>query len=429
MRGRLRALTSVPTWLLHQSGASPYKLYRSGAILYFTRVTDSLPSSAAVDRLPCPTRASARSLGQALQGRSTEIEELRRLPDDIVEAVIDLGIFRSFVPECYGGHQQELNEGLAVLEELGYWDGAVGWCAMIGATTALQSAYLPEEHARVIYADNLRVVTGGTAEPRGTARAVDGGVVANGRWSWGSGAHHCDWIGAGCRLEAEDPEARPRILFAFFEKAQVILHDTWHVGGLRGTGSGDFEVRDAFVPEGRWVERYVDPARIDHPLYKFPHLGLLALGVASVGLGMARRSLAELREIAEGKHYVGSRRTLAQRPGVQARFAEAEARLLAAREYIDASVARGWQAAQGGDLEVEHRRQLRLSATYGMRSAVRVVDAMYELAGGTAVFESNPLERLFRDVHVAASHGMVAERTYELTGRIALGLETDVTQL
>lgn len=391
--------------------------------------TESLASVGTADRPTCPSRDSARAVGESLGARSSEIEELRRLPDDIVEALIDLGIFRSFIPECYGGYQQGLAEGLGVLEELGYWDGAVGWCAMIGASTALQSAYLPEEYARSIYADDPRVITGGTAEPRGVASVVEGGIVANGRWSWGSGAHHCSWIGGGCRLETDDAEARPRLLFVFFEKDQVILHDTWHVGGLRGTGSGDFEVRDAFVPEGRWVERYVDPPRVDHPLYKFPHLGLLALGVTSVGMGMARRSLDELREIAEGKHYVGSRRTLAQRPGVQATFAEAEASLHAARDYVDAAVRSGWQAAQGGGLEVEHRRQLRLAATHGMRASVSVVDAMYELAGGSAVFESSPLERLFRDIHVAASHGMVAQRTYELTGRIALGLETDVTQL
>ena len=378
-----------------------------------------------------PSVESLRALGKTLISRSREIEEVRRLPADIADNLAAAGVFRTFVPRCYGGHQRHLLEGLELIEELSYWDSAVGWCSMIGMSTALQSAYLPEEHARRMYGQNPLTVTGGTAEPRGSARLVDGGLVANGRWAWGSGTSHCQWIGGGCRLEAEAGQEgeRPQILFVFFESDQVRFHDNWHVGGLRGTGSGDFEVEDAFVPEGRWVERAVDPPLIDDPLYKFPHFGLLALGVTSVGLGLARRAISELKELAQSKHYVGSKRTLAQRPAIQAGVAESEAGVFAARAFIDSAVASAWRSAEVGEMGVEERRRLRLAATFGMSEATKAVDRVYEMGGGSVVYESSPIARLFRDIHVVASHAMVAHRTYELTGRLALGLETNVGQL
>ena len=322
----------------------------------------------------------------------------------------------------------ELADALSVIEELGYWDSAVGWCAMIGATTGLLSAFLPSEHARAIYADEQRAITGGVVEPRGSASRTAEGLVASGRWSWGSGCHHSDWMCGGCRL-AEHEDGRPRVLTVFFERGQIVLHDTWHAGGLKGTGSGDFEVEDALVPDGRWVELGVDRPGVDDPLYRFPFFGLLALGVTAVGLGLARRAIDALLELAPAKRYVGSRRSLAERPAVQVAVAEAQARLLSARSFLDQTVGDAWLRAEEDALEIEHRRRLRLAATHGMRAALEVVDAMHELAGGSAVFESSPLERLLRDVHVAASHGIVARRTHELTGRLALGLETDVSQL
>ena len=365
-----------------------------------------------------------------MASRGLEIDRLRRLPEDVVESLSGLGVFRMWIPSALGGLEMSLLAGLEVLEELSYWNGSVGWCSMISATTAIQSAYLPEEGARQVYGSGTPVITCGVAEPRGRATRVDGGIVASGRWSWGSNAHHSDYIGGGCLLPSDGEGAQPpRLLFAFFERRQVELHDTWHVGGLRGTGSGDFEVADAFVPEGRWVERAVTPPRFDLPLYRFPHFGLLALGVTMVGLGLARRAIDELRAIAVEKRYVGSSRALAQRPGVQADVARSEAQLLSAVAFVEQVVRSAWEAGESGDLDVEHRRRLRLAATHGMRSAVEIVDRMYDLAGGSAVFEDCALERLLRDVHAASTHGMVAKRTFELTGRLALGLETNVQQL
>src|SRR5205807_8034379 len=125
------------------------------------------------------------------------------------------------------------------------------------------------QFAREIYGDPA-AVTGGYALPAGSALPVEGGLLVNGRWAWGSGLHHCTWIGGGCWVVDERGEraARPDDLaapFVFFERSQVELLDTWRVAGLRGTGSTDYEVRDALVPEGRWVQLPVGQPQVDSP--------------------------------------------------------------------------------------------------------------------------------------------------------------------
>lgn len=312
---------------------------------------------------------------------------------------------------------------LDAIETLAYHDGSTAWCGMIAATTGLTAARLPAPWAEHIYGDPA-AVTGGFAMPAATAEVVDGGLVVTGRWQWGSGAHHCTWIGGGCRVA--DGRGAP---FVFFERDQVHLLDTWHVAGLRGTGSTDYEVTAAFVPQGRWADFGATP-RDDGPLYRFPFMGALALGVCSVALGLARRAQDELVGLAGDKRPSGSSRTLAERPVVQATVARAEAAWRSARALLREAVDEAWAAASAGEpLNDEHKRRLRLAATNVTWRSAEAVDLMYHAGGGSSIHETNPLQRVFRDVHVATQHAMVADRTYEPLGRMALGLPTDTAQL
>lgn len=311
---------------------------------------------------------------------------------------------------------------LDAIDALAYHDGSTAWCAMIAATTGLAAARLPEAWAERIYGDP-NAVTGGFAMPAASAEVAEGGLVVTGRWQWGSGTHHCTWIGGGCVV----PDGTAP--FVFFERDQVRLLDTWRVSGLRGTGSTDYEVTAAFVPEGRWADFRTPPIE-QGPLYRFPFMGALALGVCSVALGLARRAQDELVEIAGGKRPAGSSRTLAERPVVQAAVARAEAAWRSARALLREAVGEAWEAAEAGDaLTDEHKRRLRLAATNVTWRSVEAVDLMYHAGGGSSIHETSPLQRVFRDVHVATQHAMVADRTYEPLGRMALGLPTDTTTL
>jgi indole-3-acetate monooxygenase len=195
-------------------------------------------------RAAVPVPASVIELGGRAGARSAEIERNRTLPVDLVAELAAAGVFRLWVPADLGGAEATVADGLAVIEELAYHDGATGWCVMIAMTTGLLGAFLPEEHARAIYG-SPGAVTGGFAAPVGRATPVDGGGLrVSGRWAWGSGTRHCTAIGGGCLLTGDDgrPSPRPDGLvapFVFFDPAQVELLDTWHVAGLRGTGSTD----------------------------------------------------------------------------------------------------------------------------------------------------------------------------------------------
>jgi indole-3-acetate monooxygenase len=287
------------------------------------------------------------------------------------------------------------------------------------------AASLPERFAREIYAANPRVVTGGAAAPLGRARPVAGGHAVSGRWSFASGCQHSDWLVGGTVMSPAPGDAR----VVFFARDQVRIHDTWYTGGLRGTGSHDFEVADAFVPEGRSV-RVAERPVCDGALYRFPFFGLLALGVCAVSLGVARRAIDELVELAAKKVPTGSARNLASRSVVQRQVAEAEAALRSARAYVYGAVDSAWQTAcDGKALPLAARAELRLAAANAAWSAARAVDLVYHAAGGTAVYDASPLSRCFRDVHVATQHMMVAQPIFEVVGRVRLGLQTNEGEL
>jgi alkylation response protein AidB-like acyl-CoA dehydrogenase len=358
------------------------------------------------------------AVGVEASGRATEIEDLRRLPDDLASALRDTGLFRAWVPKTYGGEEVDALTVLDAIEALSFHDGATGWCGMIAATTSLTAAFLPPAFAQEIFGDPL-AVTGGFAMPAGRGVPVEGGIVVNGRWQWGSGSAHCTWIGGGVLVEGGGAP------FVFFERDQVEILDTWRVAGLKGSGSNDYVVQDAFVPEGRWVHVMRAEPVVDGPLYRMPFMGLLALGVCSVALGLARRAQHELVELAAGKVPSSSAKTLAERQVVQAEVARAEAAWRSARALVREVVA---EATEVGVTD-ETRRRLRLAATNATWRSAEAVDRMYHAAGGSSIHESHPLQRVFRDVHVATQHAMVAERTYEPLGRMALGLPTDASGL
>ena len=247
----------------------------------------------------------------------------------------------------------------------------------------------------------------------------------SGRWPYGSGSQISQWICGGCLVTDEAGlQQEPRSLLLFFPRAEVIIHeDTWHTSGLCGTGSHDIEVKDVFVPEGRWVE-LGSRARVDAPLYRFPTLGLLALGVSAVAVGIAEQARACFMELATEKVPTGSRRTLADRATVQKDLARAEALIGAARALTREAIDEAWEAAvDAGGLDVHQKARLRLAATNNAWSAAKAVDLLYHAAGGSAIYASSPLQRCFRDVHVATQHIMVAQPTYELLGRVALGMD------
>jgi alkylation response protein AidB-like acyl-CoA dehydrogenase len=380
-----------------------------------------------------PLVQQARSLAVEFGRRAAEIEACRKLPVDIARQMGVAGFYRLFITESAGGLEVPPGVAAQIYEALAEGDASCGWVAFIGATTGLALARMPEAAVREVFATPETLIAGVFAAS-GKAVKVDGGFRVNGRWQWASGSCNAAWIGGGCTLIEGDKTlvnsaGIPRNHMLLFRAAEVHSLDTWHTSGLRGTGSTDFAVHDLFVPEGR-ASGYLVKGLPDRPLFRFPQFALLAQGVAAVAMGIARASLREFARIAGEKKRYGASVTLAHHPPVQIEVALAEARLRSARAFFYEAIETAWAlAVQGASLPLEARRDLRLATTHALQASLQVVDAMYTLAGGSAVYENSPLQRHLRDVHVASQHIMVSSGTLETIGQLFLGVDANTATL
>jgi alkylation response protein AidB-like acyl-CoA dehydrogenase len=380
---------------------------------------------------------AVRHLLPLLRERASEAEVARRLPRDIASRMAEAGLFRLGVPRSLGGSEAPLPHLLETIEALATADSAAAWCAMIGVTTGILAARLPPGWAQEIYGRNPNVLSVGAIAPTGRATVVEGGVRISGTWRWASGIHNADWVVGGTIFPTAETGVAPGagaangpdVRIVFFRRNEVEIQDDWHTSGMRGTGSNSFKVEGIRVPLGRWAS-LDEPPRETGALYRFNVWSLLALGVAAVPLGIARRALEELLALAASKVPTGSRRTASERAVIQRQVAEAEAAISSSRAFFFESANAAWETASRGDeLSLIERTRLRLAATNAAHRCATAVDLLYHAGGGSSVYEDNFLQKAFRDVHVITQHLVVAERQLELLGRIRLGLETDARQL
>jgi alkylation response protein AidB-like acyl-CoA dehydrogenase len=376
----------------------------------------------------------ARRIAALASECAAEGEAERKLASDLVEALIEAGFFRLCVPASVGGGEATTATTVEVCEELARGDAAAGWCIAVMSTAGMLAAYIPEEAAREVYGD-ARSVVGGVFAPKGRAIADGDAYTVTGRWPFSSGVDHCTWVMGGCIVEEDGSPrmlegGRPDVELALFPKDDVEVIDTWHVSGLRATGSHDIAVEDLTVPRERAASVITGKPLATGALYAFPPFGLLALTIAGTALGIGRAAIEDLVALAGGKVPTGSGRSLAERPVTQARIAEAEAMLLSGRAFLYEAIATAWEAAAEGDeVSVEQRAALRLAATHATAASAAAVDIAYDLGGGTSIYETSPLQKRFRDIHAATQHMLVGPSTWELTGRLMLGLPTDIAQL
>jgi alkylation response protein AidB-like acyl-CoA dehydrogenase len=359
-----------------------------------------------------------------------ETERGRTLADAVVARLRDSGLMRAGAPLEVGGMELAPGTALRCAEEIARGDASTGWCVSIAITSSLLAAYLPPDTRGELFGDG-RGVAAGVWAPRGTARRVDGGLAISGRWAFCSGIAHADLLFAGCLIERDGDAGGGRTVphVAALPTADLEILDNWHTLGLRGTGSSDAVAHEVLVPSGRVFSLFDGPV-IDRPLYRFPPFGFFALSVAAAALGNARGAIEELVQLAAAKVGMGSTRTLAERGATQASVAAAEASLRAARALYYESVEAAWEAAQGDEpVSVALRKGLRLAATHAVRTSADVVRSMYDLAGGTAIYDGAPLQRRFRDAFTATAHFQVNEASFVLPGRILLGQRADTAML
>jgi alkylation response protein AidB-like acyl-CoA dehydrogenase len=369
-----------------------------------------------------PPRELAGELSALARELAPETERKRALPDELVSRLRESGLMLGGAPREVGGLELAPGDLLRSAEEIASGDASAGWCVSIAATSSLLAAYLPEEVRAELF-DDPRLIAAGVWAPRGRATPVDGGVVVTGRWPYCSGIAHSQLFFAGCIVS----EPVPSVIA--FPQDELEIVDTWRTLGLRGTGSHDVVADEVFVPGARVFSLFDGPV-LDRPLYRFPVFGYFALSIAAAALGNARGAIDDFGALAAHKVGQGSRRTLAQRSATQAAVAEAESSLRASRAAYYEAIEAAWRAAQQEEpVPVALRNGLRLAATHSVRTSADAVRSLYDLAGGTAIYDDSALQRRFRDAHTATAHFQVNAASRELQGRVLLGQPAQTAML
>jgi len=363
-----------------------------------------------------------RVLAPVIAARRLEFDRDRRLPSDVFSALADAGLFRLWLPRSLGGPELSPLAFMEVVEAAAALDGSVGWLVGNGGGMSRVGGYLSFEVARDLFADPRAFVVSATGAV-GKIEPVEGGLRVSGRWPFGSGAPHATHF-MGLAAIGGEPGAERPLMCCYFAREQVRVHDTWHVSGLRGTGSSDFEVNDVFVPAAN-AHRFLDSAPSDPGLiYRLPTHSVFAWTVSVVPLGIARGALSAFADLASRKTRSNTTSLLRDREIVQAVVGRAEATLQSARAFLIATMSELMTATEiGGERLVRARASLRQATAHAAESALSIVDRLVAEAGTAAIFESCPLERAVRDVQAAVKHVAMSPNCFVIPGRLALGLD------
>jgi indole-3-acetate monooxygenase len=371
---------------------------------------------------------AARELAPTIEAARADIERERQLPRALVEAIGNAGLFALWLPKAFGGPELNLVDYIRVIEELARADGSAAWCATVAACYSRIAGYLQPEIAREIFGSG-RTVVAGTINPTGKAFVVHGGYRVTGRWAYGSGILHSTWTLGNCIAHDREGPRRasggaPDIRLAIFPTSAVEVIDTWHVSGLRGTGSHDYRVADLFVGDDHSISCFDAKPLQPGTLYAMPMMTVLSVAIAAVPLGIARTAIDAAVELAQVKTPYRSSLLLRDMATFQATVGRAEALWGSARSFLLATVGDLWdEVSSGMAASMSQRASVRLACTQAAQSAAQAVDLMYNAGGGTSLYESSRLERCFRDVHACTQHIATSTDSYEVGGRVLLGLD------
>jgi alkylation response protein AidB-like acyl-CoA dehydrogenase len=365
--------------------------------------------------------AAARELAPLIEAQADRIERDRALPRELVDALIDAGMFRMIVPRSNGGIELDLPTYVQVVEELARADASVAWC--VGQANGLCNymTYADPSVAHEVFSGGRTIIANGPGEGNrpGRAESVPGGYRVTGNWMFASGFPHATWLMAVCNVET-DSDTRLMLI----PKSEVTMHDVWHVSGLRGTGSQGFGVSDLFVRSDHAVHIVRRNCHEAGPLYLFSNNGFFGPAFGSVALGIAHSALVAIVDLAAGKIPRGMERSIRENAAVQLSVAQAHARLGAARAYLHTVLREVWDSTcRTGELQLEQRVAVRLASTHATHEAAAVVDTAYMLAGSNAIFENRPFERRFRDIHAVTQQLQGRRAHYETVGAFLLGLQ------
>jgi alkylation response protein AidB-like acyl-CoA dehydrogenase len=379
---------------------------------------------------------AARGIAPVIRQHRDEAEHERRLSAPVLAALHEAGLLRMCTPRALGGLETDPVTRALVIEEISGHDSAAGWTLANPLDWAYLCARLPDAGAEEIYRGSTNVLIAAQFGRPMQAVPSEDGYRITGRAPFVSNCHDANWIASTAIVAPADGSAapvEPEIVMAYLPRESCEIVDTWHVMGMRGTGSNDVAVTDVFVPRAHtfpFVPEFTPGSHYQGPLYRFPLIGVVASNLPPLLLAVARQAIDEVTELAQGKVPVTRTTALRERAAAQAKLAQAEGALRAGRLLLYDTLRETWEATLVGQtISLRQKADLQLAMTHAVSSAVSAVELMYQVAGTSGIYTRSPLERHFRDVQVLRHHAFGAETRYETVGQVYLGLAPDFIAL
>jgi indole-3-acetate monooxygenase len=338
----------------------------------------------------------------------------RALTPAVVDVLRADGYLQLLLPAALGGHAVAPSTYVEIVAGLAEGDAATAWVVMTASTSTLLASYLPRSTGESIWnRSEPTPLLAGVFAPSGTATVDGDRVRLTGRWAYGSGCRHAAWVAVGA-LTGTPP--RHVVCVLPLAAPGVRIDDTWDPIGLAGTGSHDLVIDDATLSNAAMVSVFEQTPWPDEPLARVPLFGLLALGVAGVGLGIARGALTELGAVLRATRGTGPSST------ALASYAGLATRLRAAHALVIDVADRAYALAMTGPPSSELRGELRLAAAHAAAESTAITRACFHLAGASSIRRGSRLARALADAEVMLSHRMVADRILPAAARAVLGL-------
>lgn len=379
----------------------------------------------------------ASNIRSLLESHADETDRLRRLPHAVVTTLKAEGLCRLMVPRRFGGFQTDIHTYIAVMEELGRGCGSTSWVASLINVCAWLAALFPDRAQQDVWGSSPDAWVAGSLAPHGVATPVDGGWRVTGRWPWASGCLHAQWAACGIHMSNERGEVQ-NFGLSLMPMDQLTIDDTWFVVGMKGTGSNTIVAKDVFVPQHRFLpypDAFQGHYRTEHDeevVYRVALVPVTILILIGSQLGIARTALEHVTAKARTR---GVTHTDYQKqhewPGFQTQLAEAAMKIETARLHA-------FRAADDLDRAAAERRHPDLPARARIRADTALVakycreavDMLMSAHGTSSLADSNRLQRLWRDVHVASRHAITDwQVNLEIYGKALLGIEPNITPL
>lgn len=350
--------------------------------------------------------------------RRAEFKAQRYISHDVIESLQQIGLYRSFVPEVLGGNPIPPAQFLKYIERIGVADGSTAWVASFAFSTKYLCS-LPESSLKEIFKDGPDLVFAGATFPIQPAKKVEGGIIVNGRWPFGSGCMSASLVAVGVEVPSDGDEVFKQM--AVIPKSQISIDETWDTMGMTATGSHTMVVKDVFVPNEMILLRDAPPS-ISAPEYLYPTITLAAQVLAVCGLGTAQAAIDHIVSVGETSKSITGAPTLGDRENVQMFIAEAEAKLQAARSWFYEATNNAWNTIlTEKKISREQNLALRLSASHAAKTGSEVARMCFDMTGTMGIFNSNPMSQYLTDSMVTAQHAFLTQGSFVNAGKVMFG--------